>query len=157
MKITRLFAIVAALAGLLTASAYSVHAASSGNLPASHPEALEEGRVSCSECHEDQLKGVLKPFANFNHSTQFILNHKFYAGQNDQLCSTCHKRSFCNDCHVSKESMKPALKYGDRPDRLIPHRGDYITHHKIDGKMDPGSCYKCHGRANNEKCMGCHH
>ena len=156
MKLTRLVAIVAALAGLLTATVYSVHAASDGNLPASHPEALEEGRVSCSECHEDQIKGILKPFTNFNHSTQFILNHKFYAGQNDQLCATCHKRSFCNDCHVSKESMKPALKYGDRPDRMIPHRGDYLTQHKIDGKMDRGSCYKCHGRANNEKCMACH-
>ena len=156
MKLTRLIAIVAALAGLLTATVYSVHAASDANLPASHPEALEEGRVSCSECHEDKVKGILKPFAAFNHSTQFILNHKFYAGQNDQLCATCHKRSFCNDCHLSKENMKPALKYGDRPDRMIPHRGDYMTQHKIDGKMDRGSCYKCHGRANNEKCMGCH-
>ena len=156
MKSTRLFALVAVLAGLLTATVYSVHAASDANLPASHPAELEEGRVSCSECHEDQIKGILKPFAAFNHSTQFILNHKFFAAQDDRLCVSCHKRSFCNDCHTSKENMKPALKYGDRPDRDIPHRGDYMTQHKIDGKMDPGRCYKCHGRANNQKCMACH-
>lgn len=156
MKSTRLFTIVAALAGLLLAMACGVHAAAGGNLPASHPVALEEGRVSCSECHEDQVKGILKPYATFSHSTPFILNHKFYAGQDDRLCATCHKRSFCNDCHASKENMKPALKFGDRPDREIPHRGDYLTQHRIDGKIDPGRCYKCHGRANNQKCMGCH-
>jgi hypothetical protein len=26
----------------------------------------------------------------------------------------------------------------------------------IEGKIDPTSCYRCHGRANNEKCIVCH-
>jgi hypothetical protein len=28
--------------------------------------------------------------------------------------------------------------------------------HRIDGKVDPASCYRCHGRTNNEKCIICH-
>jgi hypothetical protein len=52
--------------------------------------------------------------------------------------------------------MKPATKFGDRPDRMVPHRGDYMTQHRIDGKLDPASCYKCHGRGNNKICLNCH-
>ena len=58
MKLTRLFTIVAALAGLLLVTAYGVHAAAGGNLPASHPEALiwalergsRSGRVASASC-----------------------------------------------------------------------------------------------------------
>ena len=156
MKHTWLFITVSALAGTLLIGAYGVVSAKESNLPASHPEALEEGRVSCSECHEDQVKGILKPYASFNHSTNFIINHRFYAAQESRLCATCHKGSFCNDCHASRDIMKPSTKFGDRPDRMAPHRGDYMTLHRIDGKLDPASCYKCHGRGNNKICLNCH-
>lgn len=152
----RLVLVCAALIGTILAATTGRLCAKETSLPASHPEALGEGRVSCTECHEDQMKGVLKPFANFNHSTDFILNHKMYAVQNNQLCNSCHKMSFCNDCHASRDTMKPATKNGDRPDRMMPHRGDYMTQHKIDGKIDPMSCYKCHGRSNNKVCTECH-
>ncbi|MCM0082549.1 cytochrome C [Geomonas sp. Red32] len=126
------------------------------NLPATHPEELSSGPVSCSECHEDQQKGTMKPFAAFNHSRIFVKNHRFYAATDDALCATCHKLSFCADCHTNKIEMKPSVKNGDRPDRMMPHRGDYITLHKIEGKLDPASCYRCHGRTNNERCVACH-
>ena len=156
MNYTRLFMTVAVLAGTLLVATFGAGAAPDSSLPASHPEALGEGRVSCSECHEDQVKGILKPYASFNHSTNFILNHRFYAAQDSRLCATCHKGSFCNDCHASRDTMKPATKLGDRPDRMVPHRGDYMTQHRIDGKLDPASCYKCHGRGNNKICLNCH-
>ena len=152
----RLFMTAAALTGMFLVAACSHFSSGEKSLPASHPEALEEGRVSCSECHEDQIRGILKPYAAFSHSTNFIANHQHYAAQNDQLCASCHKRAFCNDCHTAREVMTPAQKYGDRPDREMIHRGDYITRHKIDGKQDPASCYKCHGRGNNRLCMTCH-
>ena len=37
---------------------------------------------------------------------------------------------------------------GDRPDRVLQHRGDYIVLHQIDGRLDPGSCFRCHGNKN---------
>jgi hypothetical protein len=126
-------------------------------LPASHPESLASGQqVSCAECHEDQQKGTLKAFSAFNHTPSFIKNHRFYAASDDRLCATCHKSSFCNDCHTNQVEMKPSTKYGNRPDREMPHRGNFITVHKIEGKLDPASCYRCHGRANNERCITCH-
>lgn len=156
MNVMRLFTVGAIVVGMALIAACNHLAPTNGSLPASHPEGLEEGRVACSECHEDQVRGILKPYASFNHTTNFINGHKFYAAQNDGLCASCHKRSFCNDCHASRETMKPALKYGDRPDRELIHRGDYLTKHKIDGRMDPASCYTCHGRVNNKLCMNCH-
>jgi hypothetical protein len=126
------------------------------NLPSSHPEELAAGPVSCAECHEDTQKGTMKPFAAFNHSRTFIQNHRFYAASDNTLCAVCHKQSFCADCHAVRTEFKPAQKLSDRPDRMLPHRGDYLTMHKIDGKVDPASCYRCHGRANNDRCVACH-
>jgi hypothetical protein len=126
-------------------------------LPDSHPEALSNGQqVNCSECHEDGDKGSLKNIAVFSHTPSFVRNHRFYAGSDERLCGSCHKSSFCNDCHTNKVEISPAMKYRYRPDREMPHRGNYMTLHKIEGKLDPASCYRCHGRADNQLCNNCH-
>lgn len=148
---------VLASAGMILILAACAQMKSISSLPDSHPEALTVGQqVNCSECHEDQQKGTMKSFASFSHSRAFVKNHRFFAASDDRLCSTCHKSSFCNDCHASQIEMKPSSKYGYRPDREMPHRGNFMTLHKIEGKLDPASCYRCHGRANNERCISCH-
>jgi hypothetical protein len=146
---------LATLAGLIALTACAQLKALP-SLPASHPEKLASGPVSCTECHEDQQKGSLKAYAAFNHSQTFIKNHRFYAATDDGLCVSCHKVSFCAGCHTNKTEMKPSVLNGSRPDRMMPHRGDFLTLHKIEGKLDPASCYRCHGRANNERCVACH-
>lgn len=140
----------------ITLAACAQFKASPG-LPPYHPETLTAGQqVSCSECHDDQQKGTLKSLPSFNHTLAFVKNHSLYAANDDRLCALCHKSSFCNDCHTNKGEMNPATKYGYRPDREMPHRGNYMTVHKIEGKLDPASCYRCHGRANNYSCNNCH-
>ena len=146
-----------ALAALLLTLAACAQLQALPSLPASHPEALVVGQqVDCSECHDDQAKGTLKAIPVFSHTRAFVKNHRFYAANDDRLCATCHKVSFCTDCHTNQVEMKPSLKYGNRPDREMPHRGNFLTLHKIEGKLDPASCYRCHGRANNERCVACH-
>jgi len=130
--------------------------AQENGLPSWHPEALGEGRPDCTECHQDQIKGIGKPNGTFKHTTQFIKQHRLYASQDQELCAICHRTSFCNDCHASDLEIKPSVKLGNRPDRELIHRGDYLSLHMIDGKLDPVSCYRCHGRNNNEKCIVCH-
>lgn len=126
-------------------------------IPAHHPESLAAGQqVQCSECHEEQQGGTMKPAGTFNHSPAFVKNHRFYAASDDRLCATCHKSSFCNDCHTNQVEVKPSLKYGYRTDLEMPHRGNFMTLHKIEGKLNPGTCYRCHGRSNNERCIACH-
>jgi hypothetical protein len=122
-----------------------------------HPEKLSEGRPVCSECHStDVAKGALKPYASFDHTPAFVKDHKFQANQDANTCASCHSQSFCTDCHGGKVPMKPAIKLSDRPDRATPHRGDFLTLHKLEGRLDPSACYTCHGRANNDKCRACH-
>lgn len=113
-----------------------------------HPEAVA-GMPNCTECHTDQW-GAL------NHqAADFYAKHKFYAGSKAS-CATCHQESFCSDCHAHKEEIKPSTKFGEAVERSLPHRGDYLTQHKIDGRINPASCVKCHGRQNNEGCKKCH-
>ena len=145
------------LAGLIAVIASCARMKTIPVLPASHPEALAVGQqVSCAECHTDLPKGTIKSIDSFNHTPSFVKNHRFYSASDDRICSSCHKSSFCNDCHTNKVEMKPSTRYGNRPDREMPHRGNFMTLHKIEGKLDPASCYRCHGRANNDRCVACH-
>jgi hypothetical protein len=152
---TSLIALAAALSlGLLTAC--SMLSPEKSFAP-SHPETLGAGRPSCSECHTNEtMKGGFKTYAAMDHTPTFVKNHKYQANQDSNACASCHAPSFCSDCHGGKVAMNPATKLGDRPDRMSPHRGGYMTLHRLEGKMDPTSCFKCHGRANNDKCTACH-
>ena len=105
--------------------------------------------VICGECHKDGRDAL-------DHSSDFITRHKFFAAQQKNVCDMCHKESFCADCHAHKEELLPSDKYKDSPERSLPHRGDYITQHQIDGKINPAPCFRCHGRNNNRRCLTCH-
>lgn len=114
-----------------------------------HPEKVS-GLPDCRECHTDTWKA-------FNHqAADFFEKHRFYAQEQRVACVSCHEESFCDDCHAHKEEIKPSDKYADSPERNLPHRGDYLSQHKIDGRINPASCAKCHGRQNNERCVTCH-
>jgi len=114
-----------------------------------HPMEVE-APVICSQCHTDWR-------ASMDHSAEFGgIRHKFSARQNKQTCGLCHAESFCSDCHAHKDQLKPSDKYKDAPERALPHRGDYLNQHKIDGRVNPAACMKCHGRQNNERCRVCH-
>jgi len=86
----------------------------------------------------------------------FINQHPMYASQGQNLCASCHAPSFCQTCHNREDELKPNTKMGDRPGRVLPHRGDYIVLHQIDGRLDPGSCYRCHGNKSDAQCRACH-
>jgi len=104
----------------------------------------------CSTCHTDGRAAAL------DHTPDYNGRHKFGAAQQKEMCSICHKDSFCADCHAHKEEVKPSNKFMDSTDRTLPHPGDYITRHKIDGRINPAECFKCHGRNNNRRCRTCH-
>jgi hypothetical protein len=122
-----------------------------------HPEKLGAGRPICATCHgEEQMKGAAKAYASFDHTPAFVKDHKFAAGRDAGTCSACHSQSFCADCHGGRTMISPATKLGNRPDRATPHPANFLALHRVEGKLDPTSCFKCHGRANNERCTTCH-
>lgn len=118
------------------------------SLATKHPIEINRSQL-CSDCHTDDR-------ALLNHTPDFNVRHGFFASQKKGVCNLCHRESFCQDCHANKEEIKPSDKFKTSPDRVFPHRGDYITRHKIDGKIYPALCVKCHGRRNNARCKACH-
>jgi hypothetical protein len=134
---------------LLAASALALFAcAHTPSIAAKHPMEVTAPPM-CSDCHTDYR-------AALNHTTDYITRHRFYAKQQSRVCDVCHQASFCSDCHAHKEELKPSDKYKDSPERALPHRGDYLNQHKIDGRINPALCFPCHGRQNNERCQVCH-
>lgn len=133
---------------ILTLLATVLYACTNPSIARKHPEVVK-GLTDCTECHTDSWGAM-------NHkAVDFFAKHKFYAAQ-PNACMACHTQSFCSDCHAHKEEIKPSDKYKDSPERALPHRGDYLSQHKIDGRINPASCVKCHGRQNNERCTSCH-
>ncbi len=113
-----------------------------------HPLEIQ-GMPQCSECHTDWK-------ASLDHRPDWIKKHQFFVPQQKQICDGCHAESYCFDCHAKKEEIKPSDMFKDAPERTLPHPGDYLNQHKIDGKLNPASCVPCHGRQNNERCRVCH-
>jgi hypothetical protein len=122
--------------------------AGTASLAKTHPGEIAKAPI-CADCHTDWRTSM-------NHTSDFSTRHKFTAAQQKQVCDLCHKESFCADCHANKEELKPSDKFKDSPERTLPHRGDYLTQHKIDGRINPASCFPCHGRQNNARCKVCH-
>jgi len=124
-------------------------------LPDQHPEALGKGRPVCTECHEADDKNV--PYADFNHTPDWVDAHRQRAYQHEPVCGLCHQTSFCNDCHVTRNELKPSLRRQTDTYRRMPHRGDYLSRHRIDARLDPTACFRCHGNPKSARtCAPCH-
>ena len=143
---TREFAIAAA-ALLLAAVALAACAGPQSGSPA-HPEKVE-GAPICSSCHDAQR-------AALDHNADWMRAHGEAAVSERRACDLCHRASTCADCHGAKEEMRPSEKRKLRPGSDTPHRGDYLTQHRIDGRLNPASCFGCHGRKNEWRCQECH-
>ena len=113
-----------------------------------HPEKVE-GAAVCTSCHDADR-------AAYDHDAAWMRSHGKAAVRDQRSCELCHQQSTCADCHGMKEEIKPSVKRSSRFDAETPHRGDYLTQHRIDGRVDPASCYPCHGRKNEARCRTCH-
>lgn len=121
-------------------------------LPAAHPEKVTE--AVCSTCHD---KGGALAFASFDHRGDWLTAHRLRGQENADVCALCHAPSYCADCHAAPVEMTPSLRRQSETQRDMPHRGDYLSRHRIDARIDPTSCYRCHGNPRASKsCAGCH-
>lgn len=148
--------VLGALALVLALAAGCSVLSDTPSVPPKHPEELSGSRADCGECHSDVSAGTLKSYSAFKHSSVFVKQHGFYSRQGQNLCDSCHKASFCAECHARRPELNPAVRNADRPDRMAPHRGDYLLQHRIDGRLDPGSCVRCHGNRADGRCRACH-
>jgi len=127
------------------------------DLPFRHlsAEDLGESPKTCTNCHD--ARGEKLAFGDFVHNATWMQNHRMQAYQHEQVCAMCHQTSFCNDCHATRVELKPSDKNDTETYRQMPHRGDYLSRHRIDGRIDPTSCFRCHGNPKMSKtCAPCH-
>lgn len=125
-------------------------------LPPKHPYALPAGqRPTCTECHDARGKNI--HYESFNHTIFFLDNHRQEAYQHERVCALCHQTSFCNNCHATRVELKPSVKDQTDTYRSMPHRGDFLSRHQIEGRLDPTSCFRCHGNPKTaQACAPCH-
>lgn len=120
-----------------------------------HPAEEGENLKYCMECHDETDENI--PYRIFVHTPMFMENHRPVAIQHANICHKCHRVSFCGDCHGVRNELKPSIKNQTRTDRRMPHRGDYISRHRIDGRINPASCRRCHRNPKTlESCNPCH-
>ncbi len=127
------------------------------HLPQHHESAEDLGQETsqCTDCHE--ARGEKLAFGTFNHTPTWMQSHRQQAYQQEQVCAMCHQTSFCNDCHATNIELKPSLRNQGETYRQMPHRGDYLSRHRIDGRVDPTSCFRCHGNPKAAtNCVKCH-
>ena len=124
--------------------------------PEQHPDAaLLTKAPICTDCHE--IRNADFNWAQFNHTIFFGQDHRQPASRQNRVCSMCHTRSFCSDCHATRVELKPSDKNPTETYRRMPHRGDYLSRHRIDGRVDPSSCFRCHGNPKTaESYARCH-
>lgn len=113
-----------------------------------HPEAVATAPL-CSSCHDAGR-------ADIDHDASWMSSHGRAAVRDQRVCELCHRPASCADCHGAREELKPSVKRGSRFDPATPHRGDYLSQHRADGRIDPASCFPCHGRKNDRRCRTCH-
>jgi len=126
-------------------------------VPSQHPPEADLGRnrPMCTDCHE--ARGDHLVFSELNHTPYFSESHRGVAARDARVCAMCHQASFCNTCHATGVELKPSLKNQSDTFSRMPHRGDYLSRHRIDGRADPGSCYRCHGNPKAARtCAPCH-
>ena len=148
-----LLIILSGLAGLLISCA----ARNGYRLPKEHPPIYEMGerRVYCVRCHGYENEEMV--YERYNHTPFFTDNHRLVTYQDEEVCAICHAQSFCNNCHATRVELKPSLKNQTENFRRMQHRGDYLSRHRIDGRIDPTSCIRCHGNPKGaQTCKPCH-
>ena len=128
---------------------------SNNSLPTRHNALFKNRPPLCTDCHKPRTAKV--QFERFNHTGYFLKNHRQEAYQGANICALCHQQNFCSDCHGVGNEIKPSLKKQAETYRRLHHRGDYLGRHRIDGRIDPSSCIRCHGNPKTAKtCAKCH-
>ncbi|MBW1988063.1 MAG: cytochrome C [Deltaproteobacteria bacterium] len=145
--------------GLACLAALFVFACARGlplGLPLAHPDAgLGEQRPMCTGCHPGA--DAYLSYRRYDHTPAFAENHRLAVRVRPETCRMCHADSWCSQCHGLDQELTPSQKHPHQVWRRNPHRGNYLTRHRVEGGVNPAGCYKCHGNPeSSETCVRCH-
>ncbi len=91
----------------------------------------------CYLCH--QKNEELRPA---DHTETWTQSHGMYSESGSQNCNSCHRESYCSDCHQGENVMTQA------------HPPNFLATHPISYETGESDCASCHqGR---DFCVECH-
>jgi hypothetical protein len=123
-------------------------------IPLRHPSPKNEDLRTCTICHEPEGRF---PFERYNHTLLFGEKHGGAARANLSVCRMCHSSSDCSTCHGAGIGLAPGTRNHADPRAGSPHRGNYLARHRIDGRLNPTTCFHCHGTPKTSRsCRSCH-
>ncbi len=142
---------------LIIATCLAAATAYGKKIPPGHPAYVDLGnrKPVCSDCHGDESDPIV--FSRYNHTSFFLEEHKTLARSRPEVCELCHRQDSCQDCHAGKTELKPSTRRPLATYKRTPHRGDYISRHRLEARIDPASCFRCHGNPRRSlSCKRCH-
>lgn len=108
---------------------------------------------TCSTCHTNLVEEGTLPQTHLAHDGDWIREHGTRAASSGDLCETCHKQSFCADCHGQTVPALTARRRFADPFSASAHRAGFAARHSLEARSDPGACATCH---QPDRCVACH-
>jgi hypothetical protein len=118
-----------------------------------HQHQVDYARLRCDGCHTSLRQFPLEAVSRFSHEGNFLHEHRGLAKANASACAQCHMERFCDDCHSRHNELLPSVRYPEKVERQLIHRGDWRTRHPLEVSAKPGSCLRCHSQ---KQCLDCH-
>jgi len=125
-----------------------------------HRPFAKSGVIDCASCHEQEFclechkAGSADEMGEFGnsltnvHRSEFQVTHPIAARTDPQLCSSCHERDFCVECHESFAPEDLAIKSHRKGWSMIEVTAAPHEAFKNQLASNPGVCKVCH--PNNE-------
>jgi len=117
--------------------------------------ALHPGSASCHFCHRAEMARMaqapdacttchtnIAPLLPEDHQIAWLKVHASSARANPAQCETCHRQSFCIDCHQRRDTI-----------HTVVHERNFRFFHSVEARANPIQCGSCH-RA--DFCINCH-
>ncbi len=154
-----------------------------------HRESAKSGNIDCSACHEqsfcmechkagfaDEMGELGNNMVNV-HRSEFRVTHPIAARTDPQLCSSCHEKQFCVDCHARfapedlaiashrkgwsllevvgtpHENFTEDMCQQCHPNSVLPAH-QWSSSHAREARKNLVTCQACHPEGNI--CLTCH-
>jgi hypothetical protein len=118
-----------------------------------HEHAAEWEKGECASCHlRADLEKTL-PQTFLKHDESFARHHGNLSVFEQRLCQSCHTQAECQACHDLSGGVRPEARRPELIQATRVHPGNFLAHHAIEARSEPGRCLSCH---TPQTCDGCH-
>lgn len=108
---------------------------------------------NCSACHPHLEAEHTPPADHIVHDLGFATSHGKYAAAAADACASCHRDSFCANCHGVTAPVIPARLALANPFAASVHRPAFLARHGEEARGEPAACTSCHLP---QACSNCH-